>query len=594
MFRNKRKGNSSKEKSRRIALAGSTARRSTGLRIESLEDRAMLSGTDLDAGLANDPATHLAIFTPPAALAGSAVPVVVVALDANNVPTSDFTDAISLSSTDGSALVSTTPSGSASPVPFDYTFQPSDNGHQLFFITYGANTNGAQTLTAADTTDGTIGDDTANTTVFTPAAATHFAVIVRPNVQAGAPTNVFVEALDANNEPVPNYEGTITLSSSDTAASVETDNGSLTLPQTYSFSPTDHGRHQFQVTFNTVGPQTTISADDSDNGLTGTGTTNVNAATVATHFAVRVQPQTLVGVPATVSVVALDANNHIVQNYSGPVTFSVDNDATASLPAGFSFQPSDHGHTRFQVIFDTPGPENISVSDANAVVTGTASTNVVPAPVASQFLVVLPDSAPANVPIQGFIVALDANGQPVPNYTGTVSFSSDAGATVPDNYTFQPSDYSFHAFTVTFTATGTQSITVTDVNSSTVTGSASVDVTPPQVVSALSIDAPANAPLGLPVLVRVNALDANGNPIRDFAGLLTLTTNDPQATIVPLSSLVPGVQANNLFVVVFGSLGLQTLTATDAADGLSIDLSVNVVDSIFDPLPPPPGPPPGP
>ena len=186
MFRNIWQGNSRKRKGRKKAFLVSRARSEFGLRLESLESRTMLSGSSLEGGIASDPATHLAVFTPPMALAGTAVPVVVVALDANNVPTSDFSDEISLASTDGTATVNTSASAVGGAVPYDYTFQSSNNGHQLFFITYGAATTGAQTLTVSDITDTAITDDTANTTVVTPAAATHFAVLVSPNVQVGA------------------------------------------------------------------------------------------------------------------------------------------------------------------------------------------------------------------------------------------------------------------------------------------------------------------------------------------------------------------------------------------------------------------------
>lgn len=320
---------------------------------------------------------------------------------------------------------------------------------------------------------------------------------------------------------------------------------------------------------------------------------------MATHFGVWIPPNTIAGVPTTVNIVALDANNHVVPNYTGPVTFSVSNDPTAALPAGYTFQASDHGHTSFQVTFDTTGPQTVSVQDANDVVTGSATTNVVPAPVATQFLVVLPPNVPAGVPVEGFIVPLDASGHPVPNYAGTVSFaSSDSGATLPANITFGVSTIPFQTFSVTFAATGSQSLTATgtDSNGNTITGTVSTNVTPPQVPTSLAIEAPQNAPLGLPVLVKVDVLDANGNPIQDFAGQITLTSSDAAATIIPLAAVTPGGAPSNLFVVVFGTGGPQTLTATDTTDSLTTSVTVNVVAGIIDPLGPaggPKTPPPG-
>ena len=277
--------------------------------------------------------------------------------------------------------------------------------------------------------------------------------------------------------------------------------------------------------------------------------------------------------PTTVHVLALDANNHIVPDYTGPVTFAVNNDATATLPAGYTFQASDHGHTSFQVAFDTPGPETITVADATNTVIGTASTNVVPAPVATQFLVLMPPSIPAGVPVQVFVVPLDASGHPVPNYTGTISFSSsDPNAVLPANYTF---------------GQNSQSDRIPRIRGYVrqATGESNADGDRHQcqhnhrqcldqrnggcpVATSLPLDAPQNAPVGVPVVVRVVVLDASGNPIPNFDGQITLTSGDPAAKIVPLAALLPGGVNSNLFAVVFGTTGPQTLTATDAADSL--------------------------
>ena len=576
MFRNIWKGKQAKKRAPHAIVARYRGRSALGLRLEPLEGRTMLSGagvgTDPTAGIATDAATHLAIFAPPMVLAGSVVPVEVVALDANNQPTSGFTDSISLGSSDSTALVSI-PSASAAgagagtAVPFSYTFQSSNDGHQLFFVTFGADTSGDQTLTATDTTDTSIVADTVNTTVNTPAAATHFAVIVSPNVTVGAPANLFVEALDADNHVVPNYEGTVTLSSSDAAATLNTDNGPLALPQTYTFTAADHGRHRFDVTFNTAGAATTISADDAADSLTGTGTTNVNPPAVATHFAVWIPPTTLAGVPTTVFVLALDANNHIVPNYTGPVTFSVSNDPSAVLPAGYTFQASDHGHTTFQVTFDTDGPQTVTVADVNDQVTGAGTTTVVPAPVTTQFLVILPPSAPAGVPVQGFVVRSGrrrvagaelyghgdvhqqryrdrgngAGGLHVPAIGLRLSCVHGrvrhAWAAVGDGDRYHDHHDDGHGL---------------DHGD----GGRSPNVAPDR--------RSAEAPVGVPIVVQVQVLDADGNPIPDFAGQITLTSSDTAATIVPLSSVLPGGIAFE-FVPCdqFGTSGSQTLTATD-------------------------------
>ena len=71
--------------------------------------------------------------------------------------------------------------------------------------------------------------------------------------------------------------------------------------------------------------------------------------------------------------------------------------------------------------------------------------------------------------------------------------------------------------------------------------------------TSLQIDAPQNAPVGVPVVVRVVVLDASGNPIPNFDGQITLTSGDPAAKIVPLAAVLAGGVNSNLFVVVFGT-----------------------------------------
>jgi hypothetical protein len=551
------------------------------LRLESLEERALLSGQGLDTATAGA-ATHLAIFTPPAAMEGAATPVEVVALDANNHRATGFVGTVSLSSTDTAALIGSAAATAGALEPVSYTFTSADNGQHQFFINYDAT--GTQSVTATDTDAGTtILPATASSNVAVPAVATHFGVIVQPQAQVGQQVNVLVVALDANNHLVPNYDGTVTLGSSDAAAAVNTPSGQLTLPQSYTFTSSDHGRHQFAVTFGTAsaaGTPTTLTVNDSASSINGAGTTTVNAATTATHLGVFVSPNVIAGAPANVSIVALDANNHPVPSYTGTVNFSVSADATATLPASYTFAASDHGQKTFQLTFDLTGPETITVGGSDGVtsITGTASTNVVAAPVATHFAVVLPPSAPAGVPVQGLVVALGADGRPVPNYTGTVAFSG-AGAKLPADYTFQASDHGAAHFTVTFTATGAQTVTVTDTTTAAITGSATTQVTAAQVVSSLSIGVPQTVPAEVPILVRVVALDANNDPILGFAGAVTLSSTDTATVITPATNTVPGPFAPNLFLVTFGTAGTETLTATDSADSLSATANVTVVQT---------------
>ncbi|HEV3082642.1 MAG TPA: VCBS repeat-containing protein, partial [Gemmataceae bacterium] len=86
----------------------------------------------------------------------------------------------------------------------------------------------------------------------------------------------------------------------------------------------------------------------------------------------------------------------------------------------------------------------------------------------------MPLNAAVGVPVSVVITALDAFGNVVTGYAGTLHFtSSDQNATLPANYTFTPSDKGEHAFTVTLNSFGSQSITAADTAHSGITGTQS-------------------------------------------------------------------------------------------------------------------------
>ncbi|HET9182890.1 MAG TPA: hypothetical protein VFP59_12205 [Candidatus Angelobacter sp.] len=71
----------------------------------------------------------------------------------------------------------------------------------------------------------------------------------------------------------------------------------------------------------------------------------------------------------------------------------------------------------------------------------------------------------------------DGNGGLLPNYRGTVHFTSgDAGATLPADYTFTAADAGKHTFPFTLSLLGNQTITATDARSSGFTGTTTVNV----------------------------------------------------------------------------------------------------------------------
>jgi hypothetical protein len=73
------------------------------------------------------------------------------------------------------------------------------------------------------------------------------------------------------------------------------------------------------------------------------------------------------------------------------------------------------------------------------------------------------------------VTALDANNNVATGYVGRVTFdSSDPNATTPDDYTFVAADRGVHTFTFALDSLGTYTVSATDTNTSSITGSASV------------------------------------------------------------------------------------------------------------------------
>jgi hypothetical protein len=337
------------------------------------------------------PATHLVVLAPKAVQGGQTFPLVVIAENALNLPVFDFTDTITLSSSDKTAKGSPAPPWSASafvfPLPFNYTFTLGDHGFHIFQM--NLSTPGPQTVTATDISPSPLASipvapGTANILV-NPAPTLGMLGILMPKTAAvGAVTPVTIVAEDSSGHILPGFSGTVTLSTSDAAATG--------LPPTYTFVPlTDHGFHTFKVTFNTpdttaTGP-TTVTA--TDGAITNTASILVQPASAVTHFAIFQAGLAIAGgKPTPIVVVALNASNQVVSGYTGTVTFSSsDSTATASDTAGgvqtplstfsYTFGGSDNGIHVFYVTFGTPGKQTFTVSDLTNGVSNTINVFVI-------------------------------------------------------------------------------------------------------------------------------------------------------------------------------------------------------------------------
>jgi hypothetical protein len=215
----------------------------------------------------------------------------------------------------------------------------------------------------------------------------------------------------------------------------------------------------------------TVWVTGSDGGAFDMAFLHVTPA-AATHLAVSgLDTPRVAGAAGSVTVTALDVYGNTATGYSGTVHFS-SSDGAAVLPADATLSA---GVGTFSVTLRTAGTQSVTATDTgNSSITGVQS-GIVVTPAAVKTLVVSGLTTPRTAGTTGSIrvTALDAYGNRVHGYTGTIKFtSSDTKAKLPASYKFTAADAGTHVFSgvVILKTAGTQSVTVTDTVTKTIKG----------------------------------------------------------------------------------------------------------------------------
>jgi uncharacterized delta-60 repeat protein len=183
---------------------------------------------------------------------------------------------------------------------------------------------------------------------------THLEVSPPFEVTAGQPFDVTVRAVDDNGNVVPDYTGTITLTSTDPRAPVL---GSHT------FTTTDGGMYTFSaVQLFTAGPQS-LFADDGYR--TGEADLAVDPG-LAVALVLRGPDQATAGQAFVVTLTAYDAYGNVATGYRGSVSF-VSTDPAAQLPVDYAFSSADAGRHDFTITLNSPGPVRLTAIDTYAL-----------------------------------------------------------------------------------------------------------------------------------------------------------------------------------------------------------------------------------
>jgi hypothetical protein len=178
------------------------------------------------------------------------------------------------------------------------------------------------------------------------------------------------------------------------------------------------------------------------------------------------------GTAGNIRVTAVDAYGNRIPSYRGTVHFT-SSDAKAKLPANYKFTAADAGTHVFTVILKTAGTQSLTATDMLTKTIKGAQTGIVVKAAPVKTLTVSGLTTPRTKGVAGTIrvTAVDAYGNRVSGYTGTIHFtSSDAKAVLPANYKFKATDAGTHVFTVTLKTAGTQWVRARDTVTSTITG----------------------------------------------------------------------------------------------------------------------------
>jgi parallel beta-helix repeat protein len=177
-----------------------------------------------------------------------------------------------------------------------------------------------------------------------------FRIDVAASTTAGDDLAVTIRTVDVLGNPVSDYTGTVTLTSSDPQAPTL---GSHT------FSADDDGVFTFtDGVLKTAGMQTLIVADDM---VARTASVQVNPAAVS-YLVLTAPDQVTADEVFEVIVTAYDAYGNVATGYTGTVGFT-SSDEEALLERPYTFTAEDAGTHTFRAVLHNPGEQTLTVVD---------------------------------------------------------------------------------------------------------------------------------------------------------------------------------------------------------------------------------------
>lgn len=484
---------------------------------------------------------------------GSVNAVTITAKDAFGNAATGYSGLVHLSSSDASSITS----GDAALV----------NGVGTF--TVQPMTLGQQTLTATDVADNTVGGS--SVIDVTPGWGVRLDVApIASTVGAGQTQSTKVTVYDSFGNVSTVFTGWIVVRSSDPRVT----------PAYHYFSAADQGTKTLPVTLYTAGSQAVTVSDNANPSTTFTQA-GINVAPAAARtIGVTPLQGTTAGVSQNVTVTARDVYGNVATGYTGTLHFA-SSDATATLPSDYTFTSSDAGAHTFAVIFRNASGQEITISDAATPTMSYYQRDIYITPdVVNHFAVRSPSSSNvvAGTSIDLTVTANDVYGNTVTDYSGTVNLTvTDRQSTFPVLYTFDPSEGGVHVFSGLLKTAGDHSVTFADATDSGISGSVTGITVNAAAVSRFAISTNLNATAALNQSVTVRSTDEFGNAVDSYTGTVAFSSSDAAATLPVGFTFGNRDKGVATFNVTFRTVGTQTLTVTDAGQGIASTLKDIVV-----------------
>lgn len=542
-----------------VATAGVITANSTAGGPYNLSVTAGTASTNIPLTNTNLP-THFAVSAPAGTTAGTAFSATVTVLDQFNNTVPGYR---------GTVHFTTTDSGTGSSLPADYTFVAGDNGVHTFTNSMTLVTAGAQTLTATDTTNGSL-TGTSNSIAVSPNVGTHLVVTTQPSVSATA-------GVPFATQPVVTLEdvyGNVVTTDSTHVVTASRGTGSGALQGASLTVTLANGVASFSGISYNVAETISLSFTSNAGAVPAANSGNVNvSAAGATHFLVSGPSPTTAGGAFNFTVAAKDPFNNTVTNYSGTVHFT-STDGQSVLPANAGLS---NGAGTFSTTLKTAGSQTITATDVvNGAISGTSNAITVNSAAATHFVLNASSAATAGSAFTISVTAVDAFSNTATSYFGTVHFTTtDIGAStaLPANYTFVAGDNGVHTFTngVNLVTAGNQMVTGTDTVSGTITGTTSNIAISPNVANHMVVttEPSTTATAGIPFAIQpvVTLEDAYGN---------VATTDSTHTVTVSRGTVGSGpLQGAALTVTLSNGVAAFTGLSYNIAEAMNLSFSSN-------------------